>query len=71
MTIGPTSEIWCGSKKVLNASLYQELSIGFTKPVCESRSYWLEIRANEDPRPVLQLHAVTSGVGYFACFDLI
>lgn len=75
MTTGPTSEVWCGSKKEVNNSI-QVIGRGgtFPIPVCAPQVYHLQIRVNAlsttNTFPYLELLDIAApwvDGTYFAC----
>lgn len=71
MTTGPTSEIWCGSKKEVNNSIRVLNGMAFPTPICEPQNYYMRIRDGTiNPLPMLDLFNVATpnpNGCYFAC----
>jgi hypothetical protein len=71
MTTGPTSEIWCGSRKEVNISIHKLRGYVFPSPDCLPQVYHMNIQdINKNPASYLELMSIATPFSdgtYFVC----
>jgi hypothetical protein len=71
MTTGPTSEIWCGSRKEVNISIHPLSGYVFPSPDCIPQVYHMQIMdGNKNPSALFELKSIATPYfegTYFAC----